>query len=338
MIETFLATLTPMLTLFFCIAVGFIMGKSKILPNNAGKVMAKLETWVFCPALNFYTMSRFCTVSNIGTNATNVILSCFGVALALGIAIPLSRLFVRTKCSERGVYAYALAFANSGYIGDPVVQALFGDEMLSYYKLYCLPISILIYTWGISVLVPSGEKQENPIKKILNAPTVALLIGIVVGISGLGSYIHDPALASTYGLQFITKALDALKSCMGPVAMLLAGFTISNYSFVGMLKNKKVYVATALRLFLIPAIIIAFLFGLKEAANAAFGLSIGNTVLFLSYFAVGAPLGLNTVVFPEAYGGNPETGASMAMISHTLCVISIPLMYALMVTLFGSPI
>jgi len=38
-----------------------------------------------------------------------------------------------------------------------------------------------------------------------------------------------------------------------------------------------------------------------------------------------------------APAGNPETGASMAMISHTFCVISIPLMYALMVAVFGTP-
>ena len=69
----------------------------------------------------------------------------------------------------------------------------------------------------------------------------------------------------------------------------------------------------------------------------AFGMQIGNDVLFLAFFATATPLGLNTVVFPEAYGGNPETGASMAMISHTLCVISIPLMYALMVAVFGVP-
>ena len=66
-------------------------------------------------------------------------------------------------------------------------------------------------------------------------------------------------------------------------------------------------------------------------------MQIGNDVLFLAFFATATPLGLNTVVFPEAYGGNPETGASMAMISHTLCVISIPLMYALMVAVFGVP-
>ena len=125
---------------------------------------------------------------------------------------------------------------------------------------------------------------------------------------------------------------------MGPVAMLLAGFTIASYSFVGMLKKGKVYIATALRLFIIPSVIIAALFGIKELANLIFDLSINNNVLFLCFFATAAPLGLNTVVFPKAYGGDPETGASMAMISHTLCVLSIPIMYALMIAVFGEPV
>ena len=53
-------------------------------------------------------------------------------------------------------------------------------------------------------------------------------------------------------------------------------------------------------------------------------------VLVLTLFAFGTPLGLNTVVFPAAYGGDTSIGASMAMISHTLCVATIPLMYALL--------
>ncbi len=328
MIQTFLATLTPMLTLFICIAVGFTVKKAKLLPDNAGKVMAKLETWVFCPALSFSTMARYCTVDSLGTHAVNILLSACGVAIAMGIAIPLACVFIKKKCPERGIYMYALAFANSGYIGDPVVLALFGEEVLSYYKLFCLPISLMIYTWGISVLVPKGENDKGFLKKIMNAPTVAMFIGIAVGLSGLGAHIP----------LFLNNSLDSLKSCMGPVAMLLAGFTIASYDFWGMLKKGKVYIATALRLFAIPSVIIASLFGIKTLLNLAFGTDIGNAPLFLCFFATAAPLGLNTVVFPEAYGGNPETGASMAMISHTLCVISIPLMYALMIAVFGNPV
>ena len=60
-----------------------------------------------------------------------------------------------------------------------------------------------------------------------------------------------------------------------------------------------------------------------------------DTAMVLTLFAFATPLGLNTVVFPAAYGGETKTGASMAMISHLLCIITIPLMYTVFSMLFG---
>ena len=58
-----------------------------------------------------------------------------------------------------------------------------------------------------------------------------------------------------------------------------------------------------------------------------------DCVLTLALFAYATPLGMNTVVFPAAYGGETKTGASMAMISHTLSVVTIPLMYLLFIVI-----
>lgn len=323
----FLSTLSPMATLFFCIAIGFVASKTKIFSEEAGKVMAKMEIWIFCPALNFMTMVRYCTVDSIVTHATNIAMAGVTVVISMAIAIVLSRFFVREKNSERGVYKYALAFANSGYIGDPIVLTMFGEAALAYYKFFCLPLSLAIYTWGISVLTPSNITKGSVFKRLLNPPTSSMLVGIVMGLFGLGNHLPT----------FLISSLDSLKSCLGPVAMLLAGVTIARYDLFNMLKKKKVYIATALRLVIIPSVLITVLFGVKTLVILILNVSIGNDVLFLCFFATATPLGLNTVVFPEAYGGNPETGASMAMISHTLCVISIPIMYAIMVAIFGTP-
>ena len=327
MLETFLATLNPMLMLFICITIGFILRKTHILPENAGSVMAKLVTWIFLPALSFITLAKNCTVETLGTHAANIVLSILGLSFSMAVGIALSYWFVREKSPERGVYQYGLVFANCGYIGDPVIQALFGDIMLSYYKLFTLPMSLVIYTWGISVLVPDGAEKKSVLKKLCNAPTIATLAGVVAGLTGLGAILPD----------FLVDTLNALKGCMGPTAMLVAGFTVAGYSIREMLKNKKVYIATALRLVVLPSLIVALTFGLKELANHLFALSIDNTVLFLAFVATAAPLGLNSVVFPEAYGGNPKTGAGMALISHTLFVVTMPLLFAVMFALFGAP-
>ena len=327
MMTTFFATLTPMLTLFICIAIGFVFTKLKILPEGSSKVMAKMEIWIFSPALSFMTMVRFCTLETIGEHFINITLGVIGVAFSMGVAIFLSRFFAKKKSYDRGVYAYALAFANGGYMGDPVVLALFGELALSYYKLFYLPFSLMINSWGISVLTPGTGKRNNFWRKLINPPTVAMVAGIVVGLSGIGKYM--PA--------FVTGSLDTLKACMGPVAMLLAGATIAKYSLLSMLKNKKVYAVTALKLVLQPILLVSLLFAVKTLANIAFNLSIGNEVVFLAFFASASAIGLNTVVFPEAYGGDPETGAGLALVSHTLCIITIPVMYAIMVAIFGTP-
>ncbi len=332
--QIFLTVLNPMLTLFLCMAIGFILCKTKILPLDAGKVMAKLVTWVFSPAITFYTMSIYCTIDNLIIGGSYIYVSAIGVVLALLIAIPLSYIFVKEKSYERGVYQYALTFANSSYVGDPVVLALFGLEGLFWYKISCLPIQLVIYTWGISILVAKkdGEKR-NSFKSLLNAPMVANLIGIVVGLLGLG----DVLIVNNGVNTFFGSTLDGLKSCFGPIAMILAGFTVARFDIKKMLQNKRVYIATFLRLIVIPIVLISALYGVMILSNILFGMAVDTFILFMLFFAIAAPLGLNTVIFPEAFGGDPSTGASMAMISHTLCVITIPIMYALMCAVFGVP-
>lgn len=335
MIQTFLMTLKPMLTLFIFIVIGFVLVKTKILPENASKVLAKLLTYAICPALSFSAMATNFTVDTLSTHLVNVILGGLAVGFAICISLFLARFFVKDKTSyELGVYKYALTFGNSGYVGDPLVLELFGTSGLAFYKLACLPLSIAIYTWGISVLVPHGEKKEKPLtaflKSLLNAPTIGLLIGMFFGISGLGNWLY-----TTNALSPVTSVITSLSNCMGPVAMILAGVTIAKFDVKKMLANVKVYIATALRLLVLPSVIIAVMFGVICLANALFGLSIGYGFLFLLFFTIATPLGMNTIVFPEAFGGDPSTGASMVIISHTLCVITIPLTFALLTLLFG---
>ncbi len=332
MFQTFLATLLPMLTLFLCIAVGYTLNKCKLVPDSAGKVMAKLENWVFCPALSFATLTRFCTVETIGTNAVNVSFSLLFLAISISVAIPCSKLFVPQKAYERGIYQYALAFGNLSYMGDPIALALFGDMGLSYYKMFTLPLIIVIYTWGINGLIPEEQKSKNLFKNLLNPTMIASFIGILLGLSGLGG--ENGVIDKN--LPFLMNAVDSLKTSMGPMAMLLAGFTIASYDMKKMLKNKKVYVATFLRLIVLPVLLIGGTVAVRNAVNGLGG-HISTDVIFLSFLAAAMPLGLNTIVFAEAYGGNTETGASMATISHSLCIITIPILYAIMTALFGAP-
>ncbi len=314
--ETFLATLSPMLVLFSCIVIGFVLKRCRLLPSSGGTIMSKLETYVFVPALTVSTFMNYCTVSSLAEYSNLILYSAIAVALAMAIAIPLSCLFVKQRSYKRNIYKYALTFANCGFMGNAIVPAVLGavDGAILYkYLLFTLPLSIMIYSWGIYILVPRGEGHGGVLKNLLNPSIIAMVLGMVLGLTGAGKYLPG----------FAVTVIDNCKVCMGPVAMILTGFIIGGYSIKDLLKEKRVYIATALRLIVLPAVIL----GVLKLLGAS------DLVLTLALFAFATPLGLNTVVFPAAYGGDTKTGASMAAISHTLCVITIPVMYALLTIL-----
>ena len=58
MLTTFTAALSPMLVLFTCIIVGFVLAKLKLIPEESAMVLSKLEYYVFGPALTFNTLAE----------------------------------------------------------------------------------------------------------------------------------------------------------------------------------------------------------------------------------------------------------------------------------------
>lgn len=106
-------------------------------------------------------------------------------------------------------------------------------------------------------------------------------------------------------------------------SLVLAGFVIGGYDIKSLVSDKKVYIVSVFRLIIIPAIIMFILRALGT----------NESVMVLALIAYATPLGLNTIVYPAAYGGDTGTGASMTMISHTLSVVTIPLMYLIFAVL-----
>lgn len=310
MFETFKATLNPMLVLFLCMIIGFVLKKKAVTPDNTATVLSRLENNVLVPALIINTFMKYCTVASIKEQYTLILYCLLALAIAIAIAFFLSQFFSQNDAYQRNIYIYALTFGNFSFMGNAIVPAIFGDEMLYKYMLFILPLNVAVYTWGMAILIPRSELRGKPWKNLLNPIFFSILIGAFLGLTGLGKYI--PA--------FVANTISNCAACMGPLAMILTGFVIGEYEITALLKNKRVYIATALRLIILPMLFL----GIAKLCGA------DDTALICMLFGFATPLGLNTVVFPAAYGGDTKTGASMAMISHSLCVLTIPLMYALL--------
>lgn len=321
--EIFNLTLSQMLMMFTFILVGFLLRKTKILPDNAYVAMSRLETYIFVPALNLYNQMTRCTVETFTQNSSLILYGTVLVIAAIVVSYPLSALFERkhrqsAECEyRRNIYKYALVFGNYGFMGNFIVLQIWGEEMFFRYSMFTLVIGILCYSWGLFILIPKDQNagiMKNIAKGLVSPPMLALIVGVFCGLCGVQRYVP----------QFFMNFLSNAGSCMGPVAMVLAGVVVGGYELKSLFTEKKVYIVTALRLIVIPTVMVLILKLIH----------VSDEIVTLALIAFATPLGLNTIVFPAAYGGDTKTGASMTMISHVLSVITIPLMYLFFVVLW----
>ena len=311
LLESFVATLNPMLVMFTCIVIGYVLRKSGLAPENTGTALSKVENYVFMPSQVAVTFMTYCTVESLSVNYRYTLFSIVCLVVSMLMGVPLSNLFSKDG-TNRGVYRYALVFANFGFLGNAVVPQILGQEFLYPYLLFTLPVNCWAYAWGVGQMVPA-EGKTNPLKRLLNPVIIGLSVGAFLGLTGIAKWIPP----------FATQTLNSLSACMGPVAMILTGFIIGGYDLKELVRDRKVYWMTLLRLVILPAVLLAVVYLLGADLP----------VMTMVLIAFGAGLGLNSVVIPAAYGGDTKPGAAMAVISHVAAVISIPLMYAILTVL-----
>jgi predicted permease len=104
---------------------------------------------------------------------------------------------------------------------------------------------------------------------------------------------------------------------MSPVAMLLTGMTIAKIDLKKAFTNVSVYVVSLVRLIAIPVV---FLVLVKI-------LPLPETLEYCMICNLAMPLGLSTIVIPAAYGKDSTAASSMALISHLLSCITIPIIF-----------
>ena len=307
MLSVFYATLSPMLVMLLCVITGFVLNKKEIVDKSTASVLSKLETYVFVPSLIIKTFLQYCRIDTLKENYRLIFYCIISLFLAFILAFILSPLFSKDNY-ERNIYRYALVFSNFSFLGNAIVPSILGEEKLFLYMLYTLPLLFSAYSWGTVILIPKNEEKKSYISNLKNPVFISIIIGIVAGLSGVFENIPS----------FLFQTISYFSSCMGPVAMLLTGFVIGNYNVIKLIKNIKIFILCLLKLIIIPLLFIFVLYIIGADKES----------LILTFFAYGTALGLNTVVFPSAYGGDAKIGASMAIIAQLMSVITIPVLYA----------
>ena len=319
-----------MIFLFSFIAIGYLLARRGFLPAISAAILSRFENMLFIPALVLGTFIHNFTLATL-SSAWKIFLFSFLVLVAV---IPLSILCSRFCAKDsytRKISIYGLSFANFSFMGNAIVETIF-PEIFTEYILFTLPLWMVIYIWAIPSLLLGSEREEatpirDRLKSFINPMFICMIIGMIVGITGIGT-VDLSSLPVLDGIRgSILKFIDVAGDCMSPIAMLLSGITLGSIDLSKTLKEKSIYSVSLLRLLVFPLLGIGIL---------SFFPQIPDVLQICTVCTLAMPMGLNTIVIPSMYGRDTSTAAGMALISHTLSIATIPFIFFLRTLVLGG--
>ena len=311
MLEGFILTAQQVGVLFALIAVGYVCRKTNFLSDAFVKGCVNLLLLIVTPCLIVHVFQRPFT----GTALANL-----GLALAFAFAAHLIGIvfaeisFRRTDERQRGVLKFATVFSNGGFMAIPLEYALLGPDGAFYGALYVVMFNFLCWTYGLKVMCGHLKDMNHRIL-FINPGTVGIAIGLPLFLTSttLPVILHDPI-----------KYIADLNT---PLAMIVIGFYLADARFAAYFRCVPALVASALRLVVIPALVLSGLV-------AARGMHLDPTMAVALTASASAPVAAMDTMFASKYGRDVDVSVGLVAVTTILSVATMPLLVGISMWFF----
>lgn len=284
--------------MFLLIAIGYFLGKKNIITKEGRKSITDLVINVVLPC---NIIVSFFIEMNL-----HILTSCL-VILLLSIGIQLFSSFAgkyfypHTDEKMLPVLRYATICSNGGFMGNPLVEGIYGSQGLLYASIYLIPQRIVMWSAGLSCFTKA--KGKDVIKKVLTHPCI---IAVGIGIFFMITQISLPAS--------IDRTLRTLSGCTTSLSMLIIGVILSEISAKTILSKMNLYYCF-IRLIVFPALVLA----------VGFVLHLDPLVTAVSVVLSGMPAGTTTAILASKYDGDAHFAVKCVFLSTLLSLFTIPL-------------
>lgn len=157
--------LQQMIVMFLMMAVGYLCYRKQILTEEVSRKVSAIVVNVANPCM---ILSSALTDQQM--QGKELVQTLAIVVMMYAFLLVMAQLLPRILCIQkesRGAYAAMTVFANIGFMGFPVLAAMYGNGALLYGAVFQIPFNILIYTYGVAVLTrkPGAcAKTEQDVK------------------------------------------------------------------------------------------------------------------------------------------------------------------------------
>lgn len=288
---------TQVFIMFLLMGVGVLCEKTKIINRQGADQLASLIVYIVTPCVIIHSYQ----MEFDSSRATGLLL-VFGLAVlfhVLGIVI--SKVLIPKKNPFYREERFSVIYANCGYLGLPLVMAVFPETGAFYLAIYIAVFNLFLSSQGISLM--SGQGGESLFKIILKTPIFfSVLIGLVL-------FVFSIPLPLPVG-----ETVKHLAGLNTPLAMIMTGIFIARTNIRSALMRLRSYFVLALRLLVIPAFVLV----------SVLLLSLPEDISGVLLIAGGAPSAAISIAFASKYKRHAELSGELVSISSLISIATLP--------------
>ena len=296
-----------MLKLFLLLILGFVLFKCHIFDEYTNKKISALIVNVASPML------IISSIAGVEGNDKSIVFLMIGAGILMYIGFIIlgkiiNRIFPFPK-KDWPVYECMVVFANTGFMGYPVLLDVFGQEAVFYASLIHMAFNFFVYTYAIMCLT-KGDDSEFVLnfKQLLTPGIILIFVGIFI-------YLFDIQLPSV-----LMDTINSVGSLTAPLSMMMIGSSLAVYPIKDSFTDWRSYVFAFVRLMIVPFVTMIMCRLLHIDAYYANITIITNAM----------PVGSMVLMLATQYNANVKIVTRNIVVSTLLSVITIPIVVATM--------
>ena len=296
-----------MLKLFLLLILGFVLFKCHIFDEYTNKKISALIVNVASPML------IISSIAGVEGNDKSIVFLMIGAGILMYIGFIIlgkiiNRIFPFPK-KDWPVYECMVVFANTGFMGYPVLLDVFGQEAVFYASLIHMAFNFFVYTYAIMCLTKGDDSEfKLNFKQLLTPGIVLIFIGILI-------YLFDMQLPSV-----LMDTINSVGSLTAPLSMMMIGSSLAVYPIKDSFTDWRSYVFAFVRLIIVPFVtmIVCRL------------LHINPYYANITIITNAMPVGSMVLMLATQYNANVKIVTKNIVVSTLLSVITIPIVVATM--------
>lgn len=282
--------------MFALMLLGLLLSRRGMITEQGSRDLSNVLLYAVIPCVILRSyMSEFSTekLRAMGLSALIAV-----IAFAASIAVAYLTCGTRHRIEN-----FAVAFGNAGFIGIPLVTAVFGPEAAFYVVSFSTFANLLQWTYGIVII--SGKKETMNLRMVFVNP---VFISMVIGIA---LFVLQPTLPTV-----VTGTIGYIADGNTVLAMIILGYYLSKVQLRGLFADVRLYLFSALRLLVVPAVtILVFL---------PFPFARGEITL-ITLIAAATPIASSTAIFAQKFDQDYRRAVSYVCLSTIFSVATLPL-------------